>query len=294
MFNSRKNISAYVQGGFGNQLFIYFAALSQATRLNVGLTLDVSWYENRHSSTRSETQRILGLMDFLGDDSPGIYWQEKPMGFFEKVVSVLGRKVFVEKPGDWRVINDDVHPGARLTGYFQSEMYFQNIREKVLNLWSSFSLSPVEAEFLRQHRNEDFIAVHVRRGDYLLSSNREFHGLANLGYFMKSVELMRNLYGGITVKIFTDSPEFVAEEFRSLPDFSIVDQSGISEPAVIKAMAASHALVMSNSSFSWWAGYLMSCTSTGTVVAPRPWFTNGITPDDLLLPQWLTIGNEIT
>ena len=60
--------------------------------------------------------------------------------------------------------------------------------------------------------------------------------------------------------------------------------------ATIKAMAAGTAMIMSNSSFSWWAATLMRSRHPGAlVVAPRPWTGAGDSRADLLEPDWITL-----
>jgi hypothetical protein len=55
------------------------------------------------------------------------------------------------------------------------------------------------------------------------------------------------------------------------------------------AMSRAHALVMGNSTFSWWAGWLGDRPDR-PVFAPRPWVAaqDGV-ERDLLPPHWLTL-----
>ena len=56
-------------------------------------------------------------------------------------------------------------------------------------------------------------------------------------------------------------------------------------------MSLSQGLIMSNSSFSWWAGWLMrQRDQSARVIAPRPWFATGESAADLLYEDWITIG----
>jgi hypothetical protein len=55
-------------------------------------------------------------------------------------------------------------------------------------------------------------------------------------------------------------------------------------------MASARGLVMANSTYSWWAGFLRDQPER-PVVAPRPmWALPGVSDDrDLLLPHWITV-----
>jgi hypothetical protein len=61
--------------------------------------------------------------------------------------------------------------------------------------------------------------------------------------------------------------------------------------ATLKAMATGTSMIMSNSSFSWWAAMLMRSRPghDGLVVAPRPWTASGESRADMLEPDWITL-----
>jgi hypothetical protein len=51
-------------------------------------------------------------------------------------------------------------------------------------------------------------------------------------------------------------------------------------------------LVIANSSFSWWAGFIGERPGR-VVIAPRPWFTQTkLDTRDLLLPDWLSVDRD--
>jgi hypothetical protein len=48
---------------------------------------------------------------------------------------------------------------------------------------------------------------------------------------------------------------------------------------------------MSNSSFSWWAAWLMRQRDPSVrVIAPRPWTADGSSAHDLLYEDWISVG----
>ena len=54
-------------------------------------------------------------------------------------------------------------------------------------------------------------------------------------------------------------------------------------------LAGSDAVVMSNSSFSWWGAYLAWRNHGARVVTPAPWFANPSTPAPKLIPDAWTV-----
>jgi len=57
----------------------------------------------------------------------------------------------------------------------------------------------------------------------------------------------------------------------------------------MQQLAAGEHMIMSNSSFSWWAAWMMDRGTGGYVIAPRPWFGDDTAASDLLLPNWITL-----
>lgn len=286
----KNTITAYIQGGFGNQLFTYFAALNQAKRLHCELTLDISWYGLQREESSLETFRTLGLKEFLGDRALLINWQTKRTPHLQKLLHALKGEHYIEKPCGWGSINNKVKPGSRMIGYFQSFHYFRDVEDEVLLTWDNYAPTTKESLVLEEFKRRKFISAHVRRGDYLQEKVQNHHGLTSARYFESSIETLRKSLGNLPAFIFTDSPEHVAIELANISNLVIVDQSDLTEAGAIKAMSLGSSMVMSNSSFSWWSAYLMTRKKAGQVIAPKPWYANGDTPVGLLLPEWLALG----
>lgn len=290
-------ICAYLQGGLGNQLFIYAAAYAQSKRLGCELFVDVSKYSKRDPLDRNkETSRnpellSLGLPGTVIDrDSP--WWGNSPRRpSLLRVPGTNSRKleVFCEsRPGYDPAINSIV-PGTTLYGYFQTYKNFQEIQTEIQNLFSHITIAPAESFAISELTSSNVIHAHVRRGDYIDPKIAAHHGIASVDYFARSQQLMFRLLGNSTMNVFTDSPDLVVNEFQPLNSYSLFDDSGLSTFGAIRALAAGSALIMSNSSFSWWAAWLMSIDSSKPVIAPRPWQTNGSAAADLLKPEWITL-----
>jgi hypothetical protein len=183
-----------------------------------------------------------------------------------------------------------------LEGYFQSPKYFRGLEDNVLAAFSSIDFTSEELAYIRRVANSSDTHAHVRRGDYLLALNQNHHGLATTQYFIEAKRIIDTMFGFKTCRVFTDSPKLVSEEFASHDDF-IVDNSPqlpFDEVIEILAMSRARSFIMSNSSFSWWAAWLMSqANESGSFcIAPRPWFTDGTSGHDLLLANWLTLGMD--
>lgn len=281
------SITVKLTGGLGNQLFIFAAGLASATRLNVPLILDKSFYEVPGEKRTFQ----LGFLEDLYTFSPVL---NKPSAaLFAKIKHRSSGKIFREQNA---VIFDekflDVTPGTRLEGYFQSPKYFENIKnlliERIVTAGNAGAVS-------------NSIALHLRRGDYLNPGTMQFHGITTSEYALRAIDLISRIENGKPVLVYSDDQETVKKELsisansRRKNQYSFIDQRGLSDIQSLVQMSRSSHMVMSNSSFSWWAAFILSeRNKEGIVVSPRPWFADGSSAADLLLPHWLTLDARST
>lgn len=296
----RDGICAYLQGGFGNQLFILAAAWEQADRLDCPLYVDTSRFLAGDPLERAkETPRTYELGDIdhpgivLGEDSP--WYRNSPRrpaairrpGSGSRTLAVFRQPTLAHHPEI-----DRVTPGTTLLGYFQSWRYFEHVADRLAEALHTANLSADERRALDSSGVDDAITAHVRRGDYLTPAAALHHGIASADYFRRALTLLRRLQGPEReVRVFSDSPEIVRTELEGIGGLDFVDDTAaLGSLATVLAMSRGSAFAMSNSSFSWWAAWLMSRRAPDApVVAPRPWQADGQSGHDQLLPTWLTL-----
>lgn len=295
MTTTQDGITAYVAGGLGNQLFILGAAWEQARRLGCPLYLDASAFEvnplQPYGLHPIKTPAVL-----LGrDESP---WRtvRVPTGRHLPVPRRFPGRVYVERSVDhYSDAINRVRPGTTLIGYFQSSRYFPTVADDLVeSLWATVE-TPEESAILADFRSRPAITLHLRRGDYLAApEGRVF--VATVDYARRAVALLRQTGLDLGVRVFTDSVDIVRRELGdAVEGFEFVERSlPLSTIGTLKAMAAGSAMVMSNSSFSWWGAALMRSRAPEEpiVVAPRPWTASGGARADLLEPGWVTLDGR--
>ncbi|MDQ1137589.1 hypothetical protein QE410_002388 [Microbacterium sp. SORGH_AS 1204] len=289
MNRRREGITAYIAGGLGNQLFILGAAWEQAERLGVPLLLDRSHFGV--AGTRGfELDALRTPAEVL---DAGESWRSVRISS-ERVLPFPTRfgRIHLERDADrYSPSIESVRPGTTLVGYFQSPRYFPTVGTRLLDAIDSMPESEGEAAILRRMRDEPAVTLHLRRGDYLaVPTERQF--IASVGYARRSLRLLGDLGVRLPVRVFSDSVDLVKAELADVDaDFDFVEDDGsLGIWSTIKAMASGSAMVMSNSSFSWWAAALMSHRGASPIViAPRPWTAGGTAKADLLAPDWITL-----
>jgi hypothetical protein len=126
------------------------------------------------------------------------------------------------------------------------------------------------------------IAIHVRRGDMVGKS-----GAVDRHYFSAAWELLKGNHGlspMTPVRIFSDDPEWCKKNL-DLPSASHEPQRTAFED--LTDMASFEYLILSGSTFSWWAANLRS-RNPATVVTPSP-IIPGFDPH-LQNPGWLLVS----
>jgi hypothetical protein len=111
------------------------------------------------------------------------------------------------------------------------------------------------------------VFIHVRRTDYL---NLEILGVAGadlpVSYYRTAIRWFEKHLDNPFFVFLTDDPAYIENEYRDLKNKAI---SGNSVYVDFCVMTLCEYGIMSNSSFSWWAAYMM--TSRKKVFAPKYW-----------------------
>lgn len=185
---------------------------------------------------------------------------------------------------------------ATLRGYFQSWRYLEPVKEL---LRADLRQIKYPTSWFLQKSTElndlgPFVGVHIRLGDYTSDAN---FGHLDEEYFSRALAKVATLENFRHVVVFSDDINRV----KTLPlwnrldgvRMTYVDAPADSRPIEsLNLMSLSHHLVISNSTFSWWAAWLGDHPDR-KVIAPSPWLIN--TPFDeenLCPPHWLTLRTD--
>ena len=280
-------VVAKLMGGLGNQIFIFAAALEQARRLGVEIEVDTSWYVDK-------TNRFYRLDQLFG---PPLHQAKSAhisqlLEFTRPLLKQfdLGME-FKERSPRFQPEIFKIRPGTRIEGYFQSPKYFPSVGAEIAQSIRNVVVSTSEQAIIDDVSSKPFVSVHVRRGDYLAESHiREAHGLTTREYYEASLAILGGK--GAPCIVFTDSPEETEKELGGMSELVFDSRiSPLGELATIKLMSLGSGIVMSNSSFSWWAAYTMShFDPDSTVISPRPWSKDIFFNEELINRSWWNVG----
>lgn len=301
-------LTLYPVERLGNQLFSYAAVFAQTRRLSVPCYVNKAFFEYVRPERSYHYEYELDVFDsglivpadeayhlpvFLGFPSVAAarWWHNQ----ISPLMASNGTAVFMERSFAYDARLRDVRPGTTVLGNFQSWRYFDNcgteIRTRMARLASPSDWYLEMCEKIQPGTGN--IGLHVRRGDYMLPENQRIQGLVTRPYYEGSLAHLRRLGLDGPVYLATDSPAVVRKEFDGMGEFLPIDPPKGTHPLeVVLILSRVDGLVIANSSFSWWAGFLGE--RPGRVVfAPRPWFTRStVDTRELLPPEWLTADRD--
>lgn len=142
-----------------------------------------------------------------------------------------------------------------LRGHFQSEKYFKHCMDEVRH-WLTFKDEPTP---------NDWIAIHVRRGDY----GSEYHPLLGIEYYEQAMSMFP---AGAHFLIFSDERDKAVALLESLADrfqMSVAPEGNYIED--FKLMKNCHSFICANSSYSLIAA-LLANQHGKRIIMPKVWW----------------------
>lgn len=259
-------IVAMMQGGLGNQCFIYAAARALSIRTGAELLFDGSYFLDDKVYRRS-----FALEPFkcsIGE----IVERTKPVRLFRRIryallrdrMKRIGNYCCDMRPFKYSPLPDEWRGTLLLDGYWQSEKYFHDVRGQIL---ADFTLrdeawlkEDVVANQIAAVENSVFL--HVRSYKEVPGKEGGECALRMVDYYLNALERLMGEIGGGTVFVFSDDIEWAKAQFLkswrerfSRFDFKVVDGKS-SQLRDFSLMRICRHGIVADSSFSWWAGWL--------------------------------------
>jgi len=231
-------------GGLGNQLFQIANGYAYSLRYNKNFFVSKTW-------------------DGMKPERPS-YWNSilKPIQPYIKDISEFRGTHYKEPQWNYQKI-PNIEGDIILEGYFQSEKYFSDYSEEVRKL---FGIYPIHSELKNK------VAIHIRRGDYLLVPN--YHTILQKDYYDKGKEILEKKLEtqNLQYVYFSEDTEWVKETFKNSMKESDNILSRLSDIEEFQLMINCNHFILANSSFSWWASWFSDIDNEAVIIAPSKWF----------------------
>lgn len=282
-------------GGIGNQMFQYAAGCALAWRHSTELRFDLEWFDAFKLHQGLELPRVFGL--------------ELPIASTSDKRQVLGllAETGVRRTFSWHslrwlrtsrlAIEPHFHYWAGfhglsaetyLDGYWQSELYFASIAERIRATFGfSLPLDDCSADLAREMGEVTSVSLHVRRGDFARDPQvNRVHGIDLSDYYRKAIEVIGQQVANPHYYVFSDEPEWVRGHLDFAAPWTVVSHNrGVDSYRDMQLMSRCKHHILANSTFSWWGAWL-DLKSDKIVIAPKRWFANDIDVKDLFPGDW--------
>lgn len=191
------------------------------------------------------------------------YEHVKKFRYFARIAKLIG--VSLENREFSRLESDLGVDSRFLIGYWQNASYFEENKVALFSeLEEALSRVPV-IERLKGISN--YLALHVRRGDYLeLGSS---FGVLSSGYY---VDTLSNLpKTDLPIVIFSDDYDAALSLGKLVKTDLCFGPNEATPWQVLKYLGNAEICISANSSLSWWGGW-MCARRGGNTILPEPWF----------------------
>lgn len=282
-----------LQGGLGNQLFQYAIGKRLALYYDTALKLDTSFFskqfscENRAVTLRKYELDQLNIAAEIASERDIKRFHNSGNGL-QRLLKFLTRSRYISEK-NFRFDSGFLSYGKNcyLDGYWQSENYFEEI-SSVLKTEFTQKAKPdmLNAQMAAQINAVSSVSIHVRRGDYIENAaTKQFHGICSGEYYQQAIKVIEAKIPEPHFFIFSDDLKWVAENFNTGYQTTIVDvndSSGAVRDMHLMSKCKHH--IIANSSFSWWGAWLGN-NKDKIVVGPRAWFADTSVDTATVLPK---------
>lgn len=278
-----KSKTFLMTGALGNQLFIVTAGIYYSIKNKEKVIFDFSTYV--HASVQLPSDIRLFNTDLNFQCRP---CRRMVQAGLYKILHRSSIPIYTSAGAGYDASLNDPIFEKKVFGYFQTHKYLDH--PEVRNLINSLYFSSVSEWFGKcslDMLDLPTISVHIRRGDYM--NLKDTFGVLSSDYYNSAIKF---IVGNSSTKyarvlVFSDDIPDAKQLFSklkiSLPVQFFESPENSAEETLI-LMSQSDALVISNSSFSWWAAQLGK--KSKFVVCPSKWYRGAQDPEDLVPPEW--------
>lgn len=251
---TRMVIANYLKGGIGNQLFQHVFAHSLARKLGADVVTDVGFFSADPYQNKSVLQHFA------------------PEARLAQVSQMKGPGHYLLRDGVMSALSDQLNlpsdaQALVLDGYWQDERLLdpEVVKDTAAAIAASMGEVNASAVAVDICSQPNALAVHLRRRDY------GHMGVCTPEYYLGAIDFIRQCHPDAKLFVFSDEPNY-AQQLLSprYPDLYMVQSGG--DLADLHLMSLCRHVVISNSTYSWWAAYLAEAQG-GTIVCPQEWVT---------------------
>jgi hypothetical protein len=296
-------------GGLGNQLFAYATGRALAERTHARLVLDHSgFFRDPYGSPYS-----LGTFPVKAAHLGGSLRRPGPGWFLRTLLRRGGGRLargvvdyLVEDPTgkeslDRRILECAPVPVRYVDGYWQNRQYFEPIADQIRQELTPFDAKSIVEDRIPGGLGDGVLGIHFRRVTFAtgeLSPSNLSHA-----YYERALAVVRSRGTPGRIAVFSDAPDQAQATLVPLLEragFGVIPTVWIRGRKALVAkemhwdlwlMSRCAQLIMANSTYGWWAGWLGERPGR-TVVVPDPAVETNLSSWNLgalFMPTWVAV-----
>lgn len=290
-------VTVRIFGGLGNQLFEYAFGRSLSLKKNDPV-LVLDYYDQliRADFEGENLTKITDAFDlpvklYIGKMRKKLI-HKRNFAYLDRLITGVHLKtkcVIKEDKYDRLQKEIEKRRNIYLIGYWQSEQYFNDIKDIIRNEFK-FKIEQ-QARNLNLYKEiigSNSVSLHIRGKDYLIKPMyKPSYGRCDVKYYMDAIDIISRFNSNLRIFIFTDDIDNVYQNYKELLKFSkIVNVKAdfSSDTLDLLLMSKCKHNVIANSSFSWWGAWLNK-NPNKIVIAPKKWFIDPNYSDADIIPS---------
>ena len=287
------SVTLQLTGGLGNQMFSYVAMKALGKKNDSNFRIDgrplfriTGRNPDLFDFMLEEEVRLKGSrINAIQQHFDALAWKQ------DKISKATGRyqSPVLGRDSD----TSSILSSKYLRGFFQSRVYADCINPDELKKYFSLRIPSTKfSDFKGYLEGNAIVALHIRRGDY--RNHADHFGLLSLNYYRDAIEIIQSQQTISDIWIFSDeipATKMLADSLGGI-NVTYISKFDFSPAETLSLMSSSKNLIIANSTFSWWAGYL---SEKSRVYAPQTWFKEKsawLFPDNLLPSTWQLVPSK--
>jgi hypothetical protein len=279
-----KIITRIKSAGIGNIIFQLIAAHKLSVKYEADLYVDIydkigSQMKDKNTFTEQE-ELIRKLGKFLDIKikiasrwhilmRTGLIFRGTKFGnLWEKIINKLDlikKNHYIERDY-FKYKNIEKNKNLYLDGYFQNIEYINNVEIKIK--YENNLINEIQKK-IEDCKENNSIAIHVRRGDYL--NLQTLFCVMDIEYYKKSIKIIEANIKNPYYFILTDDIEWARENLAYINNAILISELTKDAFEDFYLMTLCSNFIIPNSTFSWWAAELNS-NNKKIVIVPKKWY----------------------
>lgn len=283
-----------IDNGLGNQMFEYANARvwkqkGYDVRLDLNKTYESSYQKCKYDDVRQNSIQNFNIsLPEIDVEEYGKYEYIKRDNMMNKLIFFLAEhnlwkyRFYEEKA--YRYFKKPFYllGNCYVRAWFHDEKYFKHIRSILLQEFTPRKKIKISKELSEALKNEESVAVHIRRGDYV----RVRHALKP-AYYNNAIRMMKQKYQNPIFLIFSEDLEWAKKNLSNTNDYVYVNEDRkLQDYEELMIMSRCRSNIISNSTYSWWGAWLNRNTDKMVIAPKEPWLSK---QTNIIPKDWVVI-----